>query len=241
MIVLDNIHATLGGKPVLKGLSLEVAKGESMVVIGASGSGKSVMLKCILGLMEPQAGTISVDGATVTGTDRQTFLPRFGMLFQGAALFDGLRVWENVAFRPLHDGMVRPEARALALEKLERVGLPPETADLYPAELSGGMQKRAGLARAIAADPEILFLDEPTTGLDPIMAEKINALLRQLIDETGVTSITITHDMASARVIADRVAYLQDGAIAWTGGKSEMSKADHPGLRAFLSAAIEGH
>eukprot|EP01036_Dinobryon_divergens_P053036 gene53035-biopygen43636 len=184
-----------------------------MVIIGGSGTGKSVLLKCILGLVRHDGGSITLDGQDVTKGDRDAFLARFGMLFQGGALFDSLRVWENVAFRLMRGTTkhAKAEARETAIEKLRRVGLKPEVADLFPAELSGGMQKRVGLARAIAASPEIIFFDEPTTGLDPIMAGVINDLIREIVTEMGATAMTITHDMSSVRAISDRVAMLHDG------------------------------
>ncbi|MFV2003190.1 MAG: ABC transporter ATP-binding protein, partial [Paracoccaceae bacterium] len=218
MIELRAVHKSFGSKAVLRGVDLMVAKGESMVIIGGSGTGKSVCIKCILGLVKPDAGEILLDGADVSRLERDRFLARFGMLFQGGALFDSLSVWQNVAFRLLHGALRRPpeEARDIAIEKLRRVGLGAEVAELFPGELSGGMQKRVGLARAIAAEPEIIFFDEPTTGLDPIMAGVINQLIRDIVTEMGVTAITITHDMSSARAIADHVAMLHDGLIRWT-------------------------
>jgi phospholipid/cholesterol/gamma-HCH transport system ATP-binding protein len=246
MIALADVHKAFGPKRVLRGVTLDVPRGESCVVIGGSGSGKSVLLKCILGLIPIDAGTIAVDGTPLGPRqgkrDRDAFLPRFGMLFQGAALFDSLPVWQNVAFRFLRGPLRRPraEARALAIEKLARVGLAAETADLYPAELSGGMQKRAGLARAIAADPEIIFFDEPTTGLDPIMAGVINALIREIVTEAGATAITITHDMTSVRAIADSVAMLNDGVIRWHGPVGDMETAADPYLQQFIHGRGEG-
>ncbi len=219
MIEMAGVTRSFGTKAVLRGIDLTISRGESMVIIGGSGTGKSVLLKCILGLLRPDAGTIRVDGQDATAGDRDAFLARFGMLFQGAALFDSMTVWQNVAFRLLRGRLKRPKAaaRAVAVEKLRRVGLGPEVADLYPAELSGGMQKRVGLARAIAAEPEIIFFDEPTTGLDPIMAGVINELIREIVVEMGATAMTITHDMSSVRAIADQVAMLHDGKIRWTG------------------------
>lgn len=230
MIELQGVTRTFGQNRVLRGIDLVIPKGESMVIIGGSGTGKSVLLKCILGLVRPDGGTITLDGRDVTTGDRDAFLARFGMLFQGGALFDSLRVWENVAFRLMRGAQKRPkdEARAIAIEKLRRVGLKPETADMFPAELSGGMQKRVGLARAIAAEPEIIFFDEPTTGLDPIMSGVINALIREIVVEMGATAMTITHDMSSVRAIADRVAMLHDGVIRWTGPAAEMDASPDP-------------
>ncbi|MFN7597129.1 MAG: ABC transporter ATP-binding protein, partial [Cereibacter sp.] len=219
MIALRQVTRSFGRNAVLRGVSLDIPSGQSMVIIGGSGTGKSVLLKCILGLVRPDGGTITLDGQDVTKVERDAFLARFGMLFQGGALFDSMRVWENVAFRLLRGGakQSKAEARDRAIEKLRRVGLTPDVADLYPAELSGGMQKRVGLARAIAAEPEIIFFDEPTTGLDPIMAGVINALIREIVTEMGATAITITHDMSSVRAIADKVAMLHAGVIRWTG------------------------
>ncbi|MDZ4136705.1 MAG: ATP-binding cassette domain-containing protein, partial [Paracoccaceae bacterium] len=197
MITLDGVHKAFGANRVLRGVDLTIPGGQSMVIIGGSGTGKSILLKSILGLVRPDSGRITLNGEDVAHTNRDRFLARFGMLFQGGALFDSMSVWENVAFRLLrgHSKRPRTEARAIALEKLRRVGLGASVADLFPAELSGGMQKRVGLARAIAADPEIIFFDEPTTGLDPIMAGVINALIREIVGEMGATAITITHDM----------------------------------------------
>jgi len=242
MITLSQVHKSFGPNRVLAGIDLVIPQASSMVIIGGSGTGKSVLLKCILGLVRPDAGTITLDGADVTKGDRDAFLARFGMLFQGAALFDSLRVWENVAFRLTrgHNPLPKAEARATAIEKLRRVGLGPATADLYPAELSGGMQKRVGLARAIAANPEIIFFDEPTTGLDPIMAGVINALIREIVVEMGVTAMTITHDMSSVRAIADNVAMLHGGVIRWTGPVSEMDATEDPYVKQFIHGRAEG-
>ncbi len=242
MIELRDVHKAFGANQVLRGMTLTIPKGASMVIIGGSGTGKSVALKCILGLIQPDAGTILLDGQDVQKADRDPFLARFGMLFQGGALFDSLTVWQNVAFRLMRGALKRPkpEARAIAIEKLRRVGLTPETADLYPAELSGGMQKRVGLARAIAAEPEIIFFDEPTTGLDPIMAGVINELIREIVTEMGVTAMTITHDMSSVRAIADNVAMLHAGKIRWTGPVAEMDASGDPYLTQFITGAAEG-
>jgi phospholipid/cholesterol/gamma-HCH transport system ATP-binding protein len=242
MIELSGVHKSFGANRVLRGVDLVIPGGQSMVVIGGSGTGKSVLLKCILGLVTPDRGTITLDGADVTRGDRDAFLARFGMLFQGGALFDSLKVWENVAFRLLRGSLKRPraEAREIAIEKLRRVGLKPETADLFPAELSGGMQKRVGLARAIAAQPEIIFFDEPTTGLDPIMSGVINELIREIVVEMGATAMTITHDMSSVRAIADRVAMLHDGVIRWTGPVAGMDAAPDPYLQQFIHGRAEG-
>ncbi|OOY08732.1 ABC transporter ATP-binding protein [Thioclava sediminum] len=242
MITLDAITRSFGSKHVLRGVDLVVPTGQSTVIIGGSGTGKSVLLKCILGLIEPDGGKITLDGIDVHEGERDAFLARFGMLFQGGALFDSFSVWENVAFRLLRGALKRPkaEAREIAVEKLRRVGLSPDVADLYPAELSGGMQKRVGLARAIAAEPEIIFFDEPTTGLDPIMAGVINELIREIVTEMGATAMTITHDMSSVRAIADRVAMLHAGKIRWEGPIAEMDETSDPYVQQFIHGRAEG-
>ena len=242
MITLENVHKSFDDNHVLRGVTLHVAKGTSMVIIGGSGTGKSICIKTILGLVTPEQGRITVDGTDVTQADRDAFLARFGMLFQGGALFDSLPVWQNVAFRLLRGSLARPrdDARAVAIEKLRRVGLTPDVADRFPAELSGGMQKRVGLARAIAADPEIIFFDEPTTGLDPIMSGVINELIREIVVEMGATAITITHDMSSVRAIADNVAMLHDGLVRWNGPIANLNQSDDPYLEQFINARAEG-
>ena len=247
MIELSQVHKSFGSKQVLRGVDLTLASGKSMVIIGGSGTGKSVLLKCVLGLIAPDAGQITVDGQDVTrlrqgSSERDAFLARFGMLFQGGALFDSLPVWQNVAFRLLRGSLRRPkdEAREIAVEKLRRVGLTPDVADLFPAELSGGMQKRVGLARAIAAEPEIIFFDEPTTGLDPIMSGVINDLIREIVVEMGATAMTITHDMSSVRAIADDVAMLHGGVIQWTGPVGEMDDSGDAYVTQFISGSAEG-
>ncbi|MDW4497505.1 ATP-binding cassette domain-containing protein [Sulfitobacter sp. D35] len=242
MITMQDVRKSFGANHVLRGVTLDVPKGTSLVIIGGSGTGKSVALKCILGLIPPDSGLITVDGKDASKGDRDAFLARFGMLFQGGALFDSLPVWQNVAFRLLRGSLKRPkeEAREIAVEKLRRVGLKPDVADRLPAELSGGMQKRVGLARAIAAEPEIIFFDEPTTGLDPIMAGVINELIREIVVEMGATAMTITHDMTSVRAIADTVAMLHDGVIKWTGPVSEMDASGDPHLDQFIHGRAEG-
>ncbi|WP_171124778.1 MULTISPECIES: ABC transporter ATP-binding protein [unclassified Ruegeria] len=242
MIRMENVHKAFGSNQVLRGMSLDIPKGTSMVIIGGSGTGKSVALKCILGLIKPDSGMIYVDGKDATKGDRDAFLARFGMLFQGAALFDSLPVWQNVAFRLLRGPLKRPPeyAREIAIEKLRRVGLKSDVADRFPSELSGGMQKRVGLARAIAAEPEIIFFDEPTTGLDPIMSGVINDLIREIVTEMGATAMTITHDMSSVRAIADNVAMLHGGVIQWTGPVSQMDASGDPYVEQFISGSAEG-
>ena len=242
MIDLTDLRKSFKSNAVLRGVNLTIPRGQSMVIIGGSGTGKSVLLKCILGLVRPDRGRITLAGEDVTRLDRDDFLARFGMLFQGGALFDSLRVWENVAFRLQLGPTARPkdEARAIALEKLRRVGLTPSVADLYPGELSGGMQKRVSLARAIAAEPEIIFFDEPTTGLDPIMAGVINDLIREIVVEMGATAMTITHDMSSVRAIADRVAMLHNGVIQWTGSVAEMDATSDAYVQQFIHGRATG-
>ncbi|SMO55487.1 ABC transporter ATP-binding protein [Paracoccus laeviglucosivorans] len=233
MIELRGLSKSFGSKQVLDGIDLTLAEGESLVVIGGSGTGKSVLLRCILGLETPDAGQIMWRGAPLA-KQRDAFMQGFGMLFQNAALFDSLPIWRNVAFRLLRR-MPKGQARDVAVAKLARVGLGPEVADLYPAALSGGMRKRAGLARAIADDPRVIFFDEPTTGLDPIRAAAINALIREIVDETGATAITITHDMTSVRAIGDRVALLDRGRIRWQGTVAEMDAAPDQYLQDFIA------
>lgn len=242
MIELASVTKSFGSNHVLRGVDVHVGKGESLVVIGGSGTGKSVLLKCILGLVAPDSGRITVGGQDVSGPNREAFLSRFGMLFQGAALFDSLPVWQNVAFRLLRGSLKQPrtQARATAIDKLRRVGLSEDVADRYPSELSGGMQKRVGLARAIAADPEIIFFDEPTTGLDPIMAGVINDLIREVVQDMGATTITITHDMTSVRAIADRVGMLHGGKLRWTGTVAEMEATPDPYVTQFIQGLPDG-
>lgn len=244
MIKLTDVRKCFGSKVVLDGLSLDVKKGESVVVIGGSGTGKSVMLKCILGLLRHDGGTITVDGVDVgalSEKDRDQVMRRFGMLFQGGALFDSLKVWENVGFGLINGRKLpRAQARDIAIEKLAQVGLAASTGDLWPAELSGGMQKRVALARAIATNPEIIFFDEPTTGLDPIMADVINDLIVKCVKELGATTLSITHDMASARKIADRIAMLHKGKMIWTGKASEVDNSGNPYVDQFIHGRAQG-
>lgn len=243
-IRLTGIYKSFGKKHVLQGFDLDVYPGESVVIIGGSGTGKSVTLKCILGLLEPDAGSIEVDGKNVLNMntrDRDTVNATMSMLFQNAALFDSLSVWENVAFAAMQSRkMTKVQARHMALEKLAQVGLTKDVADIYPAELSGGMKKRVGLARAIANNPEIIFFDEPTTGLDPIMSDVINDLIISTTKKLGATALTITHDMASARKIADRIAMLYNGKIIWVGTVKELDKTDDPYVRQFVAGSADG-
>jgi phospholipid/cholesterol/gamma-HCH transport system ATP-binding protein len=243
-IALQNIEKSFGSKHILRGLDLSVNKGESLVIIGGSGTGKSVSLKCILGILQPDKGSIKVDGIETTklrGVEQDRHLARFGMLFQGAALFDSMKVWQNVAFKLIQaQGMAKKVAKDRAIETLAAVGLNAEVGELYPAELSGGMQKRVALARAIAAKPEIIFFDEPTTGLDPIMSDVINDLIVKCVKELGATTISITHDMASARKIADRIAMLYEGRIVWEGPKRDIDHSGNPYVDQFINGRAEG-
>jgi phospholipid/cholesterol/gamma-HCH transport system ATP-binding protein len=243
-IEVRGVRKAFGPKLVLDGIDLDVPVGESVVIIGGSGTGKSVLLKCILGLIRPDAGSIKIDGEETVNLkprDRERVMRKFGMLFQGAALFDSLPVWENVAFGLIQgEKMGRAKAKDIALEKLAAVGLERRVADLFPAELSGGMQKRVGLARAIATQPEIIFFDEPTTGLDPIMADVINDLIVKCVKDLGATALSITHDMASARKIADRVAMIYKGKIIWSGPVGEIDHSGNPYVDQFIHGRADG-
>jgi phospholipid/cholesterol/gamma-HCH transport system ATP-binding protein len=243
-IELNDVRKAFGSKPVLNGVDIAVQRGQSLVVIGGSGTGKSVMLKCILGIIHPDSGSIRIAGEEVvglSGSQRDKVLSRFGMLFQGAALFDSLSVWQNVAFGLIQGKkMRRREAKEIAITKLGQVGLGAEVGELYPAELSGGMQKRVGLARAIAADPEIIFFDEPTTGLDPIMADIINDLIVDCVKRLGATTISITHDMASARKIADDIAMIYKGRIIWQGKAADVDDSGNPYVEQFIHGSAQG-
>lgn len=243
-IELIDVHKRFGANQVLNGVNLTVETGHSVVVIGGSGTGKSVMIKCILGILRPDKGQILVDGKDVTRMserDRAQLMKNFGMLFQGAALFDSLPVWENVAFGLLQGKRLsRRDAKDKAIETLARVGLGPEVGLLHPAELSGGMQKRVGLARAIATQPDIIFFDEPTTGLDPIMADVINDLIVKSVRDVGATTLSITHDMASARKIADTIAMIYKGRIIWTGSADSIDKSGNQMVDQFINGRADG-
>ena len=241
---LSGVKKSFGNNHVLNGVDLGIAPGQSLVIIGGSGSGKSVTLKCVLGLLAPDEGSIKIDDQETTNLDaggRDDLMKKFGMLFQSAALFDSLKVWENIAFGLVQGrGMNKKEARDIAVEKLLAVGLKEEVAELYPAEISGGMQKRVGLARAVAATPEIIFFDEPTTGLDPIMADVINDLIVKSVKELGATALSITHDMASARKIADHVAMIYEGRIIWHGPVDELDHSGNEYVDQFIHGRADG-
>ncbi len=243
-IKLTDVCKTFDGHLALDHISLDVDEGESLVLIGGSGSGKSLLLKTILGLQPPDSGSIEIDGAESVGlseNERMTWMRRFGVLFQRQGLFDSLTVWENVAFRLLQDPAIdKSTARARAIEKLASVGLTADTADLYPAELSGGMQKRAGLARAIATDPQIILLDEPTAGLDPIMSNIISEMIIAREKDLHATIISVVSDMAVVREIAERVAMLHEGRIVWHGTVDELETTDNAYVHQFVNQLIDG-
>ena len=243
-IAAAGLVKSFGAKHVLAGIDISVMPGESLVIIGGSGTGKSVLIKCILGILRPDAGSVRIDGEETVGAGaarRTDLMRRIGMLFQGGALFDSLTVWENVAFGLIEGrGMARQLAREIAIDKLASVGLGPEVAGLSPAELSGGMQKRVALARAIAAEPEMLFFDEPTTGLDPIMADVINHLIVECVRGLGATAVSITHDMTSARKIGDRIAMLHHGRIVWQGPAARIDDSGNPFVDQFVHGRAEG-
>ena len=241
---LKGIHKRFGEKIVLDGIDLEVERGSSLVILGGSGSGKSVMLRCILGLLHPEDGGVWIDGRETTGLRgraREEILSRIGMLFQNAALFDSLRVWENVAFGLIQGrGMPSRQAKKIAIEKLESVGLGEMVGELRPSELSGGMQKRVALARAIAGDPDILFFDEPTTGLDPITGAIIDRLIVDTVKRVGATALSITHDINSARTIADKIAMLYKGRILWHGEAARLDESGNEYVDQFVHGRTEG-
>lgn len=244
LIRVENLSKSFGYNKVLDNLSFELYEKESFVVIGGSGTGKSVLIKCILGLLQADSGKILIkdqDITTLSSSERQKLLTHFGMLFQGGALFDSMTVAENVAFGLVQGmGMDKEKARKIAIEKLKAVNLSPSVADIFPAELSGGMQKRVALARAIATNPEVIFFDEPTTGLDPIVSGTINDLIIRSVRDLGASAISITHDINSLRKIADRVGLLFKGRLIWTGTVQEMDKTDNPYVHQFINGLADG-
>lgn len=243
-IELNDVHKSFGKKKVLQGINLSLNKGESLVVIGGSGTGKSVLIKSIIGLLKPEKGSIKIDGQETTGlsnNERNGIMSKFGYLFQGGALFDSLSIWENVAFGLLYaQGMDRDQAREIAEKKIMQVGMGKDVADLFPAELSGGMQKRISLARAVATNPEIIFFDEPTTGLDPIMSDVINNLIVKCSKELNATTITITHDMVSAIKIADKMAMIYNGRIIWEGSPKVVFNSGNEYVDQFVHGRSQG-
>jgi len=242
MIEIMDLHKSFGENRVLQGVDLRVERGQSVVIIGGSGSGKSVLLKHIIGLLIPDRGSVIIDGVDITKLDRKHLYEmrrKFGMLFQGAALFDSMSVWENVSFVLLRSGMRAREAKEIAVEDLRRVGLS-GVEDMMPADLSGGMRKRVGLARAIVHKPEVLLYDEPTTGIDPILADAINDLIVKMREELKVTSVAITHDMHSAYKIADRIAMLYQGRIVHEGTPEEIRNTENEIVRQFITGSARG-
>ncbi|MBP6951934.1 MAG: ATP-binding cassette domain-containing protein [Alphaproteobacteria bacterium] len=242
--VIKNLHKSFGHKHVLQGVNFEVAAGESLVIIGGSGTGKSVLLKCLLGLIQPDSGSIQMDGKEITKethAENEARLQDIGVVFQGSALFDSLKVWENVAFRLIHaQHMNRKQAKQIALQKLAAVGLNESVAELSPAEISGGMQRRVALARAIATQPHVLFFDEPTSGLDPIFSSVIDGLIHRCVKDLGATAITITHDMNSARHVGDRIALLCGGTIVWCGPADTIDDSTNPYVQQFIHGLPSG-
>lgn len=242
MIVLEGVKKSFGKKKILTGVNLKINEGSSLVIIGRSGTGKSVLIKCILALENYDEGTIHINKIENSNKNNKTFYDQFGMLFQGGALFDSIPIWENISFRLLRGNqkISRSDAKQLASEKLKLVGLDSDIIDLYPSELSGGMQKRVALARAIAGDPKVIFFDEPTTGLDPIMANVINRLIREIVVEMGVTAITITHDINSTRIIADDVAMLDSGKVQWKGEINHLDNSGNKMVDQFINGLATG-
>ncbi|MEC9075066.1 MAG: ATP-binding cassette domain-containing protein [Pseudomonadota bacterium] len=242
MIKIENLHKYFENKKVLNGVNLQIEEGTSSVIIGGSGTGKSVLIKCILGLLTPEEGRISIKNNFIfeTGTFKSNNKIRIGMLFQGGALFDSLRIWQNVSFYNIQKGKSKKFCFTDAILNLEKVGLNKDVVNLYPSELSGGMQKRVALARAISIKPDIIFFDEPTTGLDPISADVINKLILEKVRDIGATSLTITHDMSSARTISDKIHMLHKGQIIWEGNKNSIENTDNPFVLQFINGLSEG-
>jgi len=243
LIKLSQVTKSFGDNHALRGIDLNVERGDSLVLIGGSGAGKTLLLKCIMSLIPHDSGDIEIDSieiGTRSDKDRKALLDRFGMTFQKSGLFDSMTTWENVGFQHLQEGMSRADAKEHAIEKLAAVGLEAGTADLLPSELSGGMQKRVGLARAIANDPEILFLDEPTAGLDPIMTNVINELILDVVDSLGATVVSITSDMSSLKIISNRVAMIHDGKIIWDGLTPDVEDSGNAYVDQFVHSRAEG-
>ena len=241
-IVIDNLHKSFGEKPVLRGINLSVEKNEILCIIGKSGTGKSVILKHLIGIMEPDKGTITVDDLTMTGSKRnikREILSKYGILFQGAALFDSMNIFDNVAFGLRRRGINEDSVKSIVEESLEQVGLS-GSGDKHPSELSGGMQKRAGLARSIAVRPEIMLYDEPTTGVDPITAGVVDRLIVKMRDTYGMTSIVVTHDMTSAYRIADRIAMIYEGEVIFNGTDTEIRQSSNPYVKQFIEGTVNG-
>ncbi|WP_316354334.1 ABC transporter ATP-binding protein [Candidatus Trichorickettsia mobilis] len=243
-IKIQSLYKSFGRHTVLNGIDLDIKQGNSLVILGGSGTGKSVLIKTIIGLIAPDSGSIIIDSIDTTSMSSQTrfdIMKKCGFLFQNGALFDSLTVQDNITFfaERLYQ-LSKSDKQSMAVDKLESVGLSEKILNFYPAELSGGMQKRVALARAICSNPEIIFFDEPTTGLDPIMANIINELIIKVRAELGATTITITHDLNSAAIIANDVALIYQGKIIWYGSKEEMEDADDPYLHQFVHGLTEG-
>ena len=242
MIEIKNVHKAFADQKVLRGVDILVREGSSTAIIGTSGGGKSVLLKILLGLIKPDSGEVYIKGEHVSSERSTGALSNIGMLFQGSALFDSLPVWQNICFKFLkgREKLSMTEAKSLAIQKLEQVGLNDEVANKFPADLSGGMKKRVALARAIVGNPEIIFFDEPTTGLDPIMTNTINSLIREIVDTMAVTALTVTHDMSSVEQIADNVALLESGLIRWEGETSKLWETKDPYIYQFINGETKG-
>ena len=242
MIEIKNVHKAFADQKVLRGVDILVKKGSSTAIIGTSGGGKSVLLKILLGLIKPDSGEVCIKGEHVSSARPTRALSNIGMLFQGSALFDSLPVWQNICFKFLkgRKKLSMTEAKSLAIQKLEQVGLSDEVANKFPADLSGGMKKRVALARAIVGNPEIIFFDEPTTGLDPIMTNTINSLIREIVDTMAVTALTVTHDMSSVEQIADNVALLESGLIRWEGETKKLWETKDPYIYQFINGKTNG-
>jgi len=241
-IIIENLHKSFGEKSVLRGINLAVEKSEILCVIGKSGTGKSVILKHLIGIMEPDKGSIMVDGTVMTGNSKDVkreILSKYGILFQGAALFDSMNIFDNVAFGLRRRGIDEESVKNIVEESLMQVGLS-GSGDKKPSELSGGMQKRAGLARSIAVRPEIMLYDEPTTGVDPITAGVVDRLILSMRDTYGMTSVVVTHDMTSAYRIADRIAMIYEGEVIFTGTDAEIRKSNNPYVKQFIEGTVNG-
>jgi len=243
-IKIENLTKAFGDRKVINNLNMEIKKGESLVIIGGSGTGKSVLIKNMIGIMHPTSGKVYYDNLSfydASKEERKEIMSKIGVCFQGGALFDSMLIWENVAFvLTHHQKMPAKKAKEIAIETLALVGLNSDVADLYPSELSGGMQKRASITRAIATNPEIIFFDEPTSGLDPINTNLISDLIIKCSKELGSTTITITHDMNGAKRVANKVAMLYKGNIVWEGNKENMESADNPYLQQFINGKTTG-
>ena len=244
IIQVKNVHKSFGENHVLRGISLDLSAGDSLGIIGGSGTGKSVLIKCILGLLNADQGEILINGVNIVNarlSQKEALISSFGMMFQGGALFDSMTVWENIAFSLIHNHGVKPaQAKEIAIEKLASVDMDAKMADIYPAELSGGMQKRVALARAIATNPKVLFFDEPTAGLDPIVSGITNELINRCLSNSGISALTITHDMHSLRQICQKVGLLCKGQLVWFGTIEELDKTDDPYVVQFINGYSHG-